>query len=299
MQSAKGDFLVTIDADLWDEKFVLDSLDNLHTHDIVVGSRAIESGEDRRPLFSRLLNIGYNFLFKLVFNLQGTNTHAQLSFRRKKILPLVSICRTSALNFDTELILRAERAGLTKIEVPVIVEEVRGRRYKLVDQLVKTIKNFLLLVRVLGPTPDWSLVSLGFALILGAFFRFYNYDQWFFFSVDEELYSFMTRAITVNGHLPAIGGPISGSSLYTAPWFLYFNALAFLISGGNVVFSGLVFAAMELLVIILIFFLGRRLFSPLAGSLAALAYSTSFLMAIFDTRARTCLSKKSSSQRQR
>lgn len=282
MESAKGKNLITVDTDLWDDNFARQSLESLRTHDIVVGSRAVGYGADERPLVSRLLNIGYNFLFKLIFNLQGTNTHAQLSFRAEKIIPLVRECKTSALNFDTELIIRAERAGLSKIEVPVVVKETRVRRYSVFKQLRATISNFFIMLRTLGPTPDWSLVLLGVALLIGGFMRFYQYPNWFFFSVDEELNSYMTRMISHQGHLPAIGGPISGTSLYMAPWFLYFNALFFLLSGGNVVFSGVVFALIELLTVVLVYFIAKRLFSPRAGALTALCYAGSLSLAIFD-----------------
>lgn len=282
LKEAKGEYLVTMDVDLWDEKFVLDSLENLKKYNVVVGSKSISGARDERSIISRLFNLGYNFCFRLIFNFQGTETHALLSFVRSKIIPLVNKCQTSELVFDTELILRAERAGLTKIEVPVIVKEIRTRRYSMVKQLVRTVQNSLKLGWVLGISPNWNYVLVFAALTLGAFMRFYNYHEWFFFSVDEEHYSYMSRMIVPDGHFPAIGGPISGTKLYMAPWFLYFNAFLFLLSGGNVVFSGIVFVLLELLTVIFIYLIGKKLFNPKIGAIAALLFAGSFFQAIAD-----------------
>lgn len=282
MEKAKGEFILTLDTDLWDEKFVQQSIDNLTKYDVVVGSKSISGAKDDRSLPSRLFNLGYNFMFRMIFNFKGTETHALLSFRRDKILPLVRQCKTGDLVFDTELILRAERAGLTKLEVPVVIKDVRARRYSMVKQLIKTVQNAWSLRTAIGLSPNWPYVLVFAALIVGAVLRFTNFSQWFFFSVDEEQYSFMTRMITVDRHFPLIGGPISGTKLYMAPWFLYFNAIWFWLSGNNPVFSGFVFATIELSVVILLYLIGKRLFSPMVGALGALLYAGSFLMALFD-----------------
>lgn len=281
MLSARGEKLITIDTDLWSDEFAIKSLEKLDNFDVVVGSRSVAGGKDKRPFLSRLLNAGYYFPYRLVFNFQGTNTHAQLSFRKDKITPLVKQCKTGDLNFDTELIIRAERAGLTKIEIPTIVEEIRARRYSLVDQLVKTVKNFLTLFTAIGPSPNWSYLILFTAILVGLFFRFYHFADWFFFSVDEEHYAYMTRMITVDYHLPLIGGPISGTKLYMAPWFLYFNAVWFFLTNNNPLATGAIFAFLELSTIYFIYLIGKKIFSPLAGAVGALLYGSSFLMALF------------------
>ena len=280
---AKGEQIVTIDADLWDPDFVEKSRENLEKFDVVVGSKVMAGAKDERFWASRLFNFGYNFCFRLIFDFKGTETHAKLSFNKSKILPFVKQCQTQDLVFDTELILRAERAGLSKLEIPTQVKEVRGNRtFSVGKQLFKTVKNSLLLGKVLGIRPNWYYVMVMGAVGLAAFLRFYNFQNWFFFEVDEEHYAFMTRMITVDHHFPLIGGPISGTSLYMAPWFLYFNALWFLLSNNNPLFSGAVFALLEISVIPLLYLIGKRMFSPRVGVIAAVLYSGSFLMALFD-----------------
>ncbi|MBI3558775.1 glycosyltransferase, partial [Candidatus Gottesmanbacteria bacterium] len=282
IEMAKGEYLITLDTDLWDEEFVKKSIENLDNYDVVVGSKVITGAKDHRSFPMRFINWGYNFVMRLFFDFQGTETHAKLSFRKKSIMSLVKKCKTSELVWDTELILRAERAGLSKLEIPTEVSEIRPRRFGGIDQMIKTIKNCFILLFAIGPKFNWAYILVFGAILLGAFLRFYNYYQWFFFSVDEEHYSFMTRMITVDRHFPLIGGPISGTKLYMAPWFLYFNAIWFWLSNNNPVFSGAVFTALELGAVIIIYLLGKKLFSAKAGAIGALLYAGSFLMALFD-----------------
>lgn len=171
--SAKGEYLITIDADLWDSSFIDNSLAKLQYYDIVVGSKTIKGAEDNRPVLSRLFSIAYNFMFKLFFNFKGTETHAKLSFRRDPITPIVKKCRAGDLVFDTELIIRAEREHLSKIEIPTKIVEIRPRVWSFRTQLVNTIKNFILLLRILGPTPNilyMSLILFGLFILIKVLF---------------------------------------------------------------------------------------------------------------------------------
>src|SRR3989338_36138 len=282
LTEAKGEKLITLDTDLWDSKFVDQSVELLEKYDVVVGSKVIAGAKDGRPLLSRELNYLYNFAIKLFFNFKGTETHAKLSFRKDSLLPLIAKCTSDHLIFDTELIIRAEREGLPRIEIPTTAKEIRGRRFSVLDHLVKTAKNFLILGQTLGFSINRGYLILLIALVIGAFLRFFQFSDWFFFSVDEEHYAYMTRMITVNHHFPLIGGPISGTKLYMAPWFLYFNSIWFWIGNNSVLFAGAVFVFLELLAIIFVFKLAKAVFSERAAALAALLYSSSTLMALFD-----------------
>jgi hypothetical protein len=51
--------------------------------------------------------------------------------------------------FDTELVVRAERAGYRIVEVPVVVEEIRAARSSLVKRAPRTIAGLFRMRRVL------------------------------------------------------------------------------------------------------------------------------------------------------
>ena len=55
--------------------------------------------------------------------------------------------------FDTELIIRAERAGFAVAEVPVVVRELRPSRTSILRRVPRTIGGLVRLRRVLGPPP--------------------------------------------------------------------------------------------------------------------------------------------------
>ena len=61
--------------------------------------------------------------------------------RREAMAPLARHCRNGADLFDTELILRAERAGLRAAEVPVEVVENRPARSSISARIPRTIKG--------------------------------------------------------------------------------------------------------------------------------------------------------------
>lgn len=50
-------------------------------------------------------------------------------------------CITNRELFDTELILRGQRAGLTTVEVPVTVAETRPSRYSPLSRLPRTLSD--------------------------------------------------------------------------------------------------------------------------------------------------------------
>lgn len=149
MFNARGKLLVLIDADLWDGDFVDSCIKLLKKYDVVVGSKVVSGSKDGRPLSSRIVSRLYNLLFKVTFGFKGTETHAKLSFRNDKIMPLVEKCKTDGLVFDTELIIRAERAGLKKKEIPTEVYEIRARRFSINQQLSQVARNYMLLIKAL------------------------------------------------------------------------------------------------------------------------------------------------------
>ena len=61
----------------------------------------------------------------VLFGLGVSDTHGMKAMRRETVEPIVRQCRFGTDLFDTEFVLRADRAGLAIAEVPVTVEERR------------------------------------------------------------------------------------------------------------------------------------------------------------------------------
>lgn len=125
--SSSGEWIANFSIDFVDVNFLLKAL-SMQSCDAVLGSKYVANGYDRRPLARRLAGLMMSGFVRLLFWLPVSDTHGIMAFRREKITPLVQKCCFGNEIFDTELIVRAHRAGLTMREVPVHVEEVRASR---------------------------------------------------------------------------------------------------------------------------------------------------------------------------
>ncbi|MCA9609995.1 MAG: glycosyltransferase family 2 protein [Myxococcales bacterium] len=117
-----------LNVDLWDLGFLREALARLDHVDVVVGSKRHSDARDERPASRRLVTELFNRWLEAAFAHPGTDTHGMKAFRRAALVPLAARCETRDLLFDTELLLRAVRAGCTFEELPVHVREVRPPR---------------------------------------------------------------------------------------------------------------------------------------------------------------------------
>ena len=63
--------------------------------------------------------------------------------RRAVVEPYARECRFGQDLFDTELILRVERAGLRTAEIPVLVTELRPARSSLLKRVPRTLRGLV------------------------------------------------------------------------------------------------------------------------------------------------------------
>src|SRR5437764_1246343 len=75
----------------------------------------------------------------VVENGSTDDTPGMKALARAQVLPVVERCRFGTDLFDTELVLRAERAGLVVTEIPVTVVEQRPSRTSIVRRGVRSV----------------------------------------------------------------------------------------------------------------------------------------------------------------
>jgi len=63
---------------------------------------------------------------------------------------LLPQCKTEGEMFDTEIVLRAGRMGLSILEVPVVVEERRPSRSPLLPRISRSLRDLVVLAVALG-----------------------------------------------------------------------------------------------------------------------------------------------------
>lgn len=138
---AGGQIVVNFDVDLVDLDFLERALAVMNGGDasVVVGSKRNPESEDRRPLLRRLVTATFSTLLRVGFGLRISDTHGLKALKRDPLLPLVEKCRFGLDIFDTELIIRAERAGLAVREIPVAISDTRPPRTPIARRIPRTL----------------------------------------------------------------------------------------------------------------------------------------------------------------
>ena len=129
--AAEGSWVVNFDIDYFSADFLkrVIALDDV---DLVIASKRDPGSEDRRPLLRRVATWVFNRLLRSILDSQVSDTHGMKAFRHDLVSTLAPSVLSRQDLFDTELVIRAERAGYRIAEVPVVVEEMRVARTSLV-----------------------------------------------------------------------------------------------------------------------------------------------------------------------
>jgi len=123
------DVILLFNVDFWSLDFVHTALERLNNYDMVIGSKVMPGSRDERPVVRRLITRSFNQFLRLCFGFRGTDTHGMKAFRRQSLSTVIALCVTDHFIFDTELVLRAQRAGVRMTEIPVHVRELRQPSY--------------------------------------------------------------------------------------------------------------------------------------------------------------------------
>jgi glycosyltransferase involved in cell wall biosynthesis len=140
--ASRGVVVVVFDVDYFDPGFVDAVLPRLTAPDgpaIIVGSKRAPGTRDTRPWPRRAITAGFSTLLRIGFGLAVSDTHGMKGMRREVVEPIARRCRNGTDLFDTELVLRADRAGLEVEEVPVTVEERRPSRTPIARRIARTM----------------------------------------------------------------------------------------------------------------------------------------------------------------
>ncbi|MBM3691681.1 MAG: glycosyltransferase family 2 protein [Actinobacteria bacterium] len=151
--AARGATVVNFDVDFYDLGFVDDALLRMAEPDqpvIVVGSKRAEGADDRRSPQRKLVTGVFSWVLQFGFGLRLSDTHGMKAMRRDPLVPIVERCQFGTDLFDTELILRAERAGLHAVELPVVVVERRPARSPIWRRIPRTLWGLVRLRILLG-----------------------------------------------------------------------------------------------------------------------------------------------------
>ena len=140
---AQGTFVICEEIDLCDRDFHRRSLAMLlHADaDMVVGSKAMKGSSDERPAFRRLATKVINGMLRVAVNFRGTDTHGLKAFRRERLIPIVEACVIDRDLFSSELVIRAGRADLHVLEIPIRLSEKRPPAINLMKRVPNVLRG--------------------------------------------------------------------------------------------------------------------------------------------------------------
>lgn len=153
---ARGELVICEEIDLCDVDFHLRALALLRADraDLVIGSKLIGGARDDRPALRHLLSLFYTRVLHLLFDFGGTDTHGLKAFRRAALLPIVQACQVDRDVFASELVIRAYRAPLRVVELPVRVLEKRAPSINLLDRVPGVVADLWQLTRAIHGKPE-------------------------------------------------------------------------------------------------------------------------------------------------
>ena len=137
---AIGEWVVNFDIDYFSADFLASVLTETSA-DIVIGSKRDPASEDRRPIIRRIATSVFNLLLRTILASKVSDTHGMKAFKQELVQNLNPLVVSRKDLFDTELVVRAERAGYEIEEIPVVVEEMRTARSSLIKRVPRTIKG--------------------------------------------------------------------------------------------------------------------------------------------------------------
>jgi len=140
-QEARGQWVVNFDIDYFSGEFLTTALALGDEADVVLASKRAAGADDRRSAFRRMATWGFNLVLRVLFGSRVTDTHGMKLVRRAVVEDIVPAVISTKDLFDTELVIRAERAGYRIAEVPAIVEELREARSSFASRIPRTLRG--------------------------------------------------------------------------------------------------------------------------------------------------------------
>jgi len=148
---ARGTWVICEEIDLCDLDFHRRALEDLRhgDADMVVGSKAMKGASDHRPMMRRVATRVLNGMLRIAVDFRGTDTHGLKAFHRATIVPIVEQCVIDRDLFASELVIRAGRAGIKVLEIPVKLPEKRPPSIHLLKRVPNTLRGMAKLTKVI------------------------------------------------------------------------------------------------------------------------------------------------------
>ena len=139
-----NDLVVNFDVDLFDLGFLREASLRMWAPggpDVIVASKRGAGADDRRHWTRKVVTGVFSTLLRFGFGLRVSDTHGMKALRREPAQAIGRTCLFGTDLFDTELILRMERAGYRSDEIGVTIEETRPARTPILSRIVRSVRG--------------------------------------------------------------------------------------------------------------------------------------------------------------
>lgn len=139
--AADSEWVVNFDIDYFSADFLDAALALGDRADIVLASKRVEGAEDERGAVRRAATFTFNQILRLALGATVTDTHGMKLVRRTVVERIAPEVISTVDLFDTELVVRAERAGYRIAELPAHVEELRATNSSVIKRVPRTLRG--------------------------------------------------------------------------------------------------------------------------------------------------------------
>lgn len=152
---ARGEYVFCDEIDLCDTEFYKSALEILERReaDLVIGSKLAEGANDQRPLLRHVGSLVINGMLRVALDFKGTDTHGLKAFRHEVLAPVARRCIVDKDLFASELVIRAEREGVSIKEIPIRIKEMREpstHLFRRVPNVLKNLAKLVVAIRIKG-----------------------------------------------------------------------------------------------------------------------------------------------------
>ncbi|MBT8214961.1 MAG: glycosyltransferase, partial [Acidimicrobiia bacterium] len=139
--AAEGEWSVLFDIDYYSGHFLQQVMEAGTDVDVVIASKRAPGSDDRRSWVRRLATRVFNLILRVILQSGVSDTHGMKAVRKHVVDAVAADVVSRQDLYDTELVIRAERAGYRIAEVPVTVEEQREARSSLLKRVPRTLRG--------------------------------------------------------------------------------------------------------------------------------------------------------------
>ena len=139
--AADTEWVVNFDIDYFSGSFLNDALALALDADIVLASKRADGADDQRGPTRRAATWTFNQVLRYALGSGVSDTHGMKLVRRSVVVAVAPQVISTTDLFDTELVVRAERAGYRIKELPAFVEELRDTNSNIVKRVPRTLKG--------------------------------------------------------------------------------------------------------------------------------------------------------------